>query len=161
MKQPADLFWKIKSFHQLNVFELYGILRLRQEVFAVEQNCVYLDVDGKDQFSDHIFGVDDAGKVIAFARVVQPGVAYPEVSIGRVATHPDHRHEGLGKIVMDKALRLIEDKYGKVSIRIEAQFYLEKFYSGYGFESIGSVYLLDGIEHIEMLLPVDKVLTKA
>ena len=149
--EMKSLFWKIKSFHQLNVSELYGILRLRQEVFAVEQNCVYLDVDGKDQFCEHIFGVDDAGKVIACCRIVQPGVSYTEVSIGRVATHPEHRHFGYGKMVMDKALTFIEDKYGLVPVRIEAQYYLEKFYAQYGFESSGQVYLLEGIEHIEMI----------
>lgn len=146
-----NLFWKIKSFHQLNVFELYGILRLRQEVFAVEQNCIYLDVDGKDQFGDHIFGVDDAGKVMAYCRILQPGAVYPEVSIGRVATHPDTRHQGGGKIVMDKAINFIADKYGQVPIKIEAQYYLEKFYINYGFESTGNVYLLDGIQHIAMI----------
>lgn len=146
-----NLFWKIKSFHQLNVFELYGILRLRQEVFALEQNCVYLDVDGKDQFCDHIFGVDDAGKVIAYCRIVQPETGFSEVSIGRVATHPEHRNHGYGKMVMDKAINFIEDKYGPVTIKIEAQYYLEKFYSGYGFEPKSEVYLLDGIEHIEMV----------
>ncbi len=147
----SNLFWKIKSFHQLNVSELYGILRLRQEVFAVEQNCVYLDADGKDQFCDHIFGVDDAGKVIACCRIVQPGISYSEVSIGRVATHPDHRHHGFGRMVMDKAINFIEDRYGPVAIRIEAQYYLEKFYTHYGFEVSGEVYLLDGIQHVEMI----------
>ncbi|MFI5171188.1 MAG: GNAT family N-acetyltransferase [Chitinophagales bacterium] len=146
-----NLFWKIKSFHQLNVFELYGILRLRQEVFAVEQNCVYLDVDGKDQFGDHIFGVDDAGKVMAYCRILQAGSAYPEISIGRVATHPDTRNQGLGKLLMEKAINYIIDKQGAVPIRIEAQYYLEKFYTAFGFESSGSTYLLDGIEHIEMI----------
>ncbi len=146
-----NLFWKIKSFHQLNVMELYGILRLRQEVFAVEQKCIYLDADGKDQFCDHIFGVDDGGKVIAYCRIVQPGVSYPEVSIGRIATHPEHRNMGYGRLLMDKALSYIDDKYGKMDIKIEAQYYLEKFYSNYGFEKAGAVYLLDDIEHIEMV----------
>jgi len=146
-----NLFWKIKSFHQLNVFELYGILRLRQEVFAVEQNCVYLDVDGKDQSCDHIFGVDDAGKVIAYCRIVQPVNSYTEVSIGRVSTHPEHRKSGFGRMVMDKAINFVEDKYGQAAIKIEAQYYLEKFYAAYSFESKGEVYLLDGIEHIEMI----------
>lgn len=148
MAQPV---WKIKPFHQLNIFELYGMLRLRQEVFAVEQNCVYLDLDGKDQFCDHIFAVDDDGRVIACCRIVQPGTAYIEVSIGRVATHPDMRGAGYGKILMEKALAFIDDKYGKVAIRIEAQFYLEKFYTEFGFTPVGDVYLLDGIQHIEMV----------
>lgn len=155
-----DLFWKIRGFHQLNVFELQAIFRLRQEVFIVEQNCAYLDADGKDQFCDHLFGVDDDGRVLACCRIVQPGVSYSEISIGRIATHPDARGTGLGKVVMDKALAFIDDKYGKAPIHIEAQFYLLKFYEAYGFESVGNVYLLDGIEHIEMIKPGEKVLTK-
>ena len=148
MEQPV---WKIKPFHQLNIFELYGILRVRQEVFAVEQNCVYLDLDGKDQFCDHLFAVDDNGRVIACARIVQPGTAYNEVSIGRVASHPELRGTGLGKQIMEKSIAFVEDKYGKVPIRIEAQYYLEKFYLDFGFAAHGEVYLLDGIQHIEML----------
>ncbi len=146
-----NLFWKVRNFHQLNVFELYGILRLRQEVFIVEQNCAYLDTDGKDQFSDHIFGIDDNGKVIGYCRIIQPGVAYPEVSIGRISTHPQNRHHGIGKLIMDKALDYIEDKYRNNPVRIEAQHYLEKFYASYGFVPISNIYILDGIEHIEML----------
>lgn len=148
MEQPV---WKIKPFHQLNIFELYGMLRLRQEVFAVEQNCVYLDLDGKDQYCEHILAIDSEGRVVACCRIVQPGVLFPEVSIGRVASHPELRGSGLGKMVMDKALRFVEDKYGKVPVRIEAQYYLEKFYASFGFKTHGEVYLLDGIEHIEML----------
>ncbi len=156
-----NLFLNIKSFHQLNVFELYGILKLRQQVFAVEQNCVYLDVDGKDQFCDHIFGVDDAGQVMAYCRILQPGSAYNEVSIGRVATHPENRNNGLGKLIMEKAINFIGDKYGLVAVKIEAQFYLQKFYTNYGFESAGDIYLLDGIEHIEMLREKNAVNVKA
>ncbi len=154
MDQPV---WKIKPFHQLNIFELYGMLRLRQEVFAVEQNCVYLDLDGKDQFCDHLFAVDNEGRVIACARIVQPGAHYTEVSIGRVATHPSMRGAGYGKQIMEKAITYIEDKYGQVPIRIEAQYYLLKFYSDFGFVSEGEVYLLDGIEHIEMVRPKSMV----
>lgn len=156
MEQPV---WKIKAFHQLNIFELYGMLRLRQEVFAVEQNCVYLDLDGKDQFCDHIFAVDNDGRVVACCRIVQPGTSYAEVSIGRVASHPDLRGAGLGRQLMEKAIAFVEDRYGKVPIRIEAQLYLEKFYSEYGFEPVGEVYLLDGIQHIEMVR--NKSLVKA
>ncbi len=155
-----NLFWKIKSFHQLNVFELQAIYKIRQEVFIVEQNCPYLDIDGKDQFSDHIFGLDDDGRVVAYCRIVPPGVAYQEVSIGRVATHPELRHTGMGKFVMDKAFSFIEDRYGKVPIKIEAQYYLLKFYEQYGFETIGNVYMLDGIEHIEMIRIAEKILSK-
>jgi ElaA protein len=156
-----NLFWKIRGFHQLNVFELQAIFRLRQEVFIVEQNCAYLDADGKDQFSDHLFGVDDDGRVVAYCRIVQPGISYTEVSIGRIATHPDARRSGYGKVIMDKAISFIEDKYGKTNIRIEAQQYLQKFYEMYCFEPVGNTYLLDGIEHIEMLRHSDNVHVKA
>ena len=142
----------------MNVFELNAAFRLRQEVFIIEQNCAYLDADGKDQFSEHIFGVDDDGRVLAYCRIVQPGVSFPEVSIGRIATHQDVRGTGLGKILMEKALAFIDDRYGKVSIRLEAQQYLQKFYEHYGFLPDGDVYLLDGIEHIEMVRNVEKVL---
>lgn len=153
-----NLLWKIRSFHQMNVFELNAVFRLRQEVFILEQNCVYLDADGKDQFSEHVFGVDDDGRVLAYCRIVQPGVSYPEVSIGRIVTHADVRGTGLGKLLMEKALAFIDDRYGKVSIRLEAQQYLQKFYESYGFAAEGNTYLLDGIEHIEMLRNVEKVL---
>ena len=153
-----NLLWKIRSFHQMNVFELNAIFRLRQEVFVVEQNCAYLDADGKDQFSEHIFGVDDDGRVLAYCRIVQPSVTMPDVSIGRIATHIDVRGTGLGKILMEKAMAFIDDRYGKVSIRLEAQQYLMKFYENYGFVANGDMYLLDGIEHIEMLRNIEKVM---
>lgn len=140
---------------------MQGIYRLRQEVFAVEQNCAYLDADGKDQFSDHIFGVDDDGKVLACCRIVQPGVSYEVVSIGRIASHLSARGTGLGKLIMEKAITFIGDKYGKVSVKIEAQQYLQKFYESYEFEPIGEIYLLDGIEHIEMVRASDAVLAKS
>lgn len=152
-----NLLWKIRSFHQMNVFELNAIFRLRQEVFILEQNCAYLDADGKDQFSEHIFGVHDDGRVLAYCRIVQPGVAYPEVSIGRIATHAEVRGSGLGKILMEKALAFVDDRYGKVSIRLEAQQYLVKFYETYSFFATGDTYLVDGIEHIEMLRNVEKI----
>lgn len=155
-----NLFWKIRGFHQLNVFELQAIYRLRQEVFVVEQNCPYLDADGKDQFSEHIFGVDDDGRVMAYCRIVQPGVSYPEVSIGRICTHPETRGTGLGKLIMDKALAFIDDKHGKTGVRIEAQEYLRKFYESYGFETTGDIYLLDNINHIEMVRHSEKILTR-
>ena len=151
----TSLLWKVRSFHQLNVCELQAIYRLRQEVFVVEQQCAYLDADGKDQFADHIFGVDDDGRVMAYCRVVQPGISCSEVSIGRVVTHPELRHTGLGKSVMERAFKCVDDRYGKVPVRIEAQLYLKAFYEQQGFEPVGDVFLLDGIDHIEMLRPAE------
>lgn len=155
----VSLLWKVRSFHQLNVFELQAIYKLRQEVFVVEQHCVYLDADGKDQFADHIFGVHDDGRVMAYCRVLQPGIICSEVSIGRVVTHPDVRHTGFGKLLMDKAFKCVDDRYGKVPVRIEAQLYLKEFYASLGFEPVGEVYLLDGIDHIEMVRPVENMLS--
>lgn len=147
----VQLLWKSRSFHQLNVFELQAIYKLRQEVFILEQNCVYLDADGKDQFADHIFGVSDDGRVLAYCRVLQPGTVFEEVSIGRVATNQEVRRTGLGKLLMEKSFKLIEERYGSVPVRIEAQFYLKDFYQQMGFEQTGLVYDLDGIDHIEMV----------
>ena len=105
--------------------------------------------------------LDDAGQVMAYCRILQPGSAFQEVSIGRVSTHPDNRHNGWGKLIMEKAINFIDDKYGPVAVKIEAQYYLERFYANFGFETSGSVYLLDGIEHVEMLRDKNAVNVKA
>lgn len=125
---------------------------LRQEVFVVEQNCPYLDADGKDKQSWHLLGYDENKKLAAYARIVFPGVSYKEVAIGRVITSQDHRRTGAGKELMREALKAIETLYGKVPVRISAQTYLVKFYSEFGFVSTGKEYLEDDIPHTEMLL---------
>lgn len=142
--------WTLKKFDELSVHELYAILQLRNEVFAVEQNCVYPDLDNKDQSSYHFIGLQH-DKLIAYTRIIPPGIIYKEASIGRVVTSPSARKTGIGKELMKRSIQCIEDLYGKTPIRIGAQVYLTKFYAGFGFTAIGKIYLEDGIEHIEMV----------
>jgi ElaA protein len=142
--------WICKKFHELTVDELYALLRLRSEVFVVEQNCVFLDMDNKDQKCDHLLGWigDD---LAASVRIVPAGISYPEPSIGRVVTSPEYRGTGSGRKLMEEAIRLTIQMHGNQPIRIGAQLYLKKFYASLGFIADGAIYLEDGIEHIEMV----------
>ena len=142
--------WTLKKFDDLSPHELYAILQLRNEVFVVEQHCVFQDADNKDQSCLHFMGWLD-NKLIAYTRIVPPGVAYIESSIGRVVTSPLSRRGGLGKLLMQKSLEQIVQLFGAVPVRIGAQVYLKQFYSSLGFTPAGPVYTEDGIEHIEML----------
>ena len=147
-----QLRWDLKKFEELNVDELYAVLRLRSEVFVVEQNCVFLDMDDKDQLSYHLLGWKDA-MLVAYTRLVPPGVAYNLPSIGRVVTSPAERRSGVGKLLMKKSIDETIRLFGHASIKIGAQVYLKKFYASLGFQPAGDVYLEDGIEHITMILP--------
>jgi ElaA protein len=142
--------WHIKPFQELTLNELYAILRLRQEVFVVEQNCPYLDADGKDKHSHHLMGFIE-NDLAAYARLVFPGISYPEVSIGRVVTSSKYRGGGYGKQLMRRAIEETTGFYGKIPIRIGAQKYLKNFYEGFGFMDIGEPYIEDGIPHMIML----------
>jgi ElaA protein len=139
----------LKPFQDLSPLELYQILRLRSEVFVVEQNCVFLDMDNKDQYCDHLMIYTD--QLAAVSRLVPPGISYPEMSVGRVASHPSARGTGIGKILMEESLRNLYAKYGNGPIRIGAQYYLKKFYEGFGFRQCSEIYDEDGIDHILML----------
>jgi len=143
--------WYAKSFRDLSVNELYEILTLRSEVFVVEQNCVFLDMDHKDQKCIHLMGWEQED-LAAYCRIVPPSVSYPEPSIGRVVSSPRHRRTGAGRLLMAKAIGITREQYGLQPIRIGAQLYLTGFYGSLGFVPQGDVYLEDGIEHIEMLL---------
>jgi ElaA protein len=141
--------WILKKFDELTTAELYAILQLRSEVFIVEQNCVYLDPDGKDQEAWHLTGMED-GKMIAYTRILAPGVSYPDPAIGRVATSISKRGSGLGRELMERSIEDCERLFGKKSITLSAQVYLKKFYESLGFTGIGDEYLDDGIPHIKM-----------
>ena len=144
--------WNFKTFNELSKDELYSLLRLRAEVFVVEQDCPYQDVDNKDQKALHVFAVENE-EVIAYTRVFKPGDYFQEASIGRVVTKPSYRGTGLGQKLMQKTINFIEKGPILKPIRISAQTYLIKFYEGYGFKKIGVKYEEDGIPHISMLLP--------
>jgi ElaA protein len=147
----SGLQWTYKKFEQLGPHELYDILKLRSKVFVVEQNCVYLDTDDKDQLSWHLYGsVND--EMVAYARIIPPGICYPQASIGRVVTDPSHRKYGYGKILMEIAIQKTYTQFNVDEIKIGAQLYLLSFYNGLGFKQVSPEYLEDGIPHIKMLL---------
>lgn len=146
------LQWTCKKFEELAPHELYAVLRLRSEVFVVEQNCVFLDMDDKDQGSWHLMGTNDAGELVAYTRLVPPGLIYPIASIGRVVTAPAARRTGAGRALMQASISQVYALFGKGDIKIGAQYYLKDFYGSFGFEQISGIYLEDGIEHIYMLL---------
>ncbi|HEY1017720.1 MAG TPA: GNAT family N-acetyltransferase [Sediminibacterium sp.] len=147
----ASYFYNVtcKAFDDLTPHELYEIMRLRNEVFVLEQLCVYQDADNKDQRSHHLM-IKDNGKLIAYARLLPPGVSYPEMSIGRVISSPEYRRKGAGRLLMQKAIEGCHELFGEGPIRIGAQLYLKKFYESFGFVRAGDMYLEDNIEHIEM-----------
>ena len=140
----------IKSFSELNTNELYQILQLRAEVFVVEQDCVYQDVDGQDQKSLHVFGTKN-NKIIAYTRIFKPGDYFKNASIGRVVVVASERKFGFGHDVMKASILAIKNYFKEDIITISAQVYLKKFYESHGFYQVGKDYLEDGIPHIEML----------
>ncbi|TDH26175.1 GNAT family N-acetyltransferase [Segetibacter sp. 3557_3] len=138
-------------FDRLENKVLYAILRLRSEVFVVEQNCVFLDIDDKDQQSHHLTGWVNE-KLAAYARIVPAGVAYDYNSIGRVVTSPSFRGTGLGRELLEKSIQYCYALHGVSPIKIGGQLYLQQFYESFGFKQTSEVYLEDGIAHIEMML---------
>lgn len=144
------LEWKIKPFEALSVNELYDILQLRSRIFVVEQNCVYLDLDGKDKNALHLFGTFD-GKIVAHARLFKAGITFDNASIGRVVVDPDYRDRKWGQELMQKAIAGIKEHFGENKITIGGQLYLKKFYEGLGFVQTSEMYLEDDIPHIEMV----------
>ncbi|MEO6314523.1 MAG: GNAT family N-acetyltransferase [Chitinophagaceae bacterium] len=143
--------WKCKPFAELSVDELYSILQLRNEVFVVEQHCIFQDADNKDQLSFHLLA-QEQGILKAYTRLVPPGVAYDEPSIGRVVTHITARRSGIGRMLMQRSITECRNLFGERVIRIGAQLYLKEFYSALGFVPTGGIYPEDGIDHIQMLL---------
>ena len=146
------LKWTVKKFEALTPYELYNIMWLRNEVFVVEQNCVYQDADYKDQKGWHLMGEDENGQLMAYVRLLPVGVSYEkEPSIGRVVTNPAARGTGAGRELMNVAIKQCEELFGKLDIKIGAQYYLLKFYTSLGFKQTSDIYLEDEIEHIEMI----------
>ena len=140
----------VKTFNGLSNTELYQIMRLRSEVFVVEQDCVYLDMDNKDQKALHVLGKKDS-KVVAYTRIFKPGDYFENASIGRVVVAQGQRQYGYGKQIMEVSLAAVKERFPKTPIEISAQSYLLKFYSELGFRPIGEEYLEDGIPHTRMV----------
>ena len=142
--------WIIKEFNELSSDELYEILKLRSEVFVVEQECIYEDCDGKDKKSYHLFA-EQNGEILVYLRILEKGVSYSEISIGRVLSNKKYRGRGFAKQMILRAIEFIESYLKENAIRISAQVYLLNFYSSFGFVKVSDVYLEDDIQHIEML----------
>ena len=141
---------KIKTFSELTTQELYDVLQLRAEVFVVEQDCVYQDVDGKDQKAIHIIGYSNEN-LVAYTRIFKPGDYFKEASIGRVVVKESERQHKYGFTIMEASIKAIQDEFNETVIKISAQTYLNNFYSKLGFKAIGEEYLEDGIPHVAML----------
>jgi ElaA protein len=141
---------EVKPFHELSAGALYNILRLRNEVFVVEQQCPYQDADNKDQKCHHLMLYKEK-TFAAYARLVPPGISYDAMSIGRVLTAPAFRGTGMGRRLMEEAMEHCYKIFGKGSIKISAQEYLKDFYNTFGFTESGAVYDEDGIPHLLMI----------
>ncbi|MEZ5662945.1 MAG: GNAT family N-acetyltransferase [Burkholderiaceae bacterium] len=156
LPEGGEVRWRCLPFHAMAARTLYGLLQLRSEVFVVEQACVFLDMDGLDEHCLHVLGerpCDGGVRLVASTRLVPPGRAFAEASIGRVVTAPAERHGGLGHALMAESVRLLQALWGDQPIRIGAQAHLERFYNRHGFVSDDKPYVEDGIPHIEMLRP--------
>jgi ElaA protein len=150
----ADLTWQWSRFDELTPRDLYEVVRLREAVFIVEQNCPYPDADGRDPHAWHLLGwiyEDEAKKLVAYARLFPPGVRYDECSIGRIVSAPEVRGAGFGRALLDEGLRRLESLAPGQRIKIAAQRRLENFYKEYGFNTVSGPYEEDGIIHVDML----------
>ena len=146
-----SLNWSIGKFDELTPEMLYEFLSLRQEVFIVEQNCAYQDADGKDAKSFHVMGHNEHNELMAYSRIVEPGVSFNDPAIGRIVTSPACRGKGYGKQLMVRSIEETERLFGRVSIRLSAQCYLIQFYESFQFKVVSDEYLEDGIPHVEMM----------
>jgi ElaA protein len=146
------MIWVLKKYKDLTLDEFHSILQLRINVFVVEQDCPYPELDGKDKLAYHFFAFaeEDPSQIIAYTRIFKPGDYYKEAAIGRVVVHPDHRKDGLGYALMKGSISQIESLFQTKKIKIGAQTYLKNFYESLGFQKVGKDYLEDGIPHIYM-----------
>jgi ElaA protein len=154
MTSPSTIDWHFSRFADLTPFDLYDVLAARQNVFILEQTCLYPDIDGYDLDAHHLLGwrdVDGKRELAAYLRVLAPGAKYDEMSIGRVITTPAARGSGAGRALLDQGIAHAEALHPGHRIRIGAQQYLERFYASFGFETVSAPYDEDGIMHIDML----------
>ncbi|MCA6438848.1 MAG: GNAT family N-acetyltransferase [Sediminibacterium sp.] len=149
MKAIYNIYYK--PFEALSPYELYDAIKLRNEVFVVEQNCIFQDADGKDLDAFHLF-IYQEEKLLAYSRLIAAGLGYKEMSIGRIVSSPAARGMGIGRVLVAESIKACKQLFGEGPIRIGAQYYLLNFYRSFGFKEEGDIYLEDGIEHIEMVL---------
>jgi ElaA protein len=147
--------FEFKHFNDLTNYELYEILQLRSEIFVVEQNCVYNDLDGLDNEAIHLF-LRLNGEIIAYSRLLRPGTRFPDCSIGRVVVKQSERGKSIGIEMMNAAKHYILNEWGATRIKVSAQQYLQRFYENLGFEIVTDMYLEDGIPHFGMLFQIEQ-----
>ncbi|MDC1403217.1 GNAT family N-acetyltransferase [Crocinitomicaceae bacterium] len=145
---------EIKHFNELTLNEFHDLIALRIQVFVIEQECPYQELDGKDNVGYHLILRNEEGAIIGTTRILPEGISYPEIAIGRVVVAENFRYLKLGHLLMEKSIQFIEEKFGKQDVRLSAQTHLVKYYASHGFASTGKEYLEDGIPHTEMLLKV-------
>ncbi len=150
----ADITWKWHHFNDLSGAEMHEIMAIRQQIFIIEQECIYLDADSYDKESFHLTGRGADGEIVAYARVNFPQSRFSEPSIGRVLTTPEKRGTGLAREAVLMAIQKCREEFAPKAIRISAQHYLQNFYLEFGFTVVGRPYDEDGIVHIDMLLEV-------
>lgn len=144
-----NLAWSTRTFEELTNRELHDLLRLRVDVFVVEQRCAYAEVDGRDPAAIHVLGLDGTDEIVAYARIL-PAKGDEPPHIGRVVVHRDHRNKGLASQAMHRALEILKDRTGSTHAVLSAQAHLEKYYERFGFLRIGPTYDWDGIPHVDM-----------
>lgn len=143
--------WTLKTFDQLSIDELHDIVQLRINIFVVEQNCPYPELDGKDRKAHHFFGQNDQGQIVAYTRIFAPGDYYAQPAIGRVVVDSEHRGDGTGYALMQGTIRSMKELFGDLEIKIGAQKYLVSFYEKLGFTNTEEEYVEDGIPHVYMI----------
>jgi len=144
--------WILKKYEDLTLDEFHDILQLRIDVFVVEQNCPYPELDTKDKIAFHFYGKDKNADIIAYTRIFKSGDYYKEAAFGRVVVHQDFRNQKLGYELVEQTINEIQQLFGNTTIKIGAQKHLKKFYSSFGFQQVGKEYIEDGIPHIYMQL---------
>ena len=144
--------WTLKTYNELTLDEFHDILKLRIDIFVVEQNCPYPELDAKDKKAWHFYGATEDGRIVAYTRIFKPGDYYKEAAFGRVVVHQNFRRQKLGYQLIEKTIQEMKALFGHIPIKIGAQTYLRKFYNSFGFKQVGEEYIEDGIPHIYMLL---------
>jgi len=155
MNTPPLVKWTHLPFSDLSVLDIYDLLKLRQDIFVVEQDCAYHDIDGRDPLCSHLLARvpndETTESLVAYLRIVPPGNYFDEVALGRIITSQSVRGTGIGTQLIEKGIEIVKDVYGSKSIRISAQAHLEKYYNKFGFHKDSEPFDEDGIMHIEML----------
>lgn len=154
-KKAVNILWSIVHFNDLSTWQLFDLYKLRTEVFVVEQDCPYQEVDEKDLSAFHVLGYSNKRELIAVSRILPKGISYEEASIGRVAIKASYRNLGLAHLLNERSIQFIETRLNTSSIRLSAQSHLRSFYEKHQFNVVSEEYLEDGIPHIEMLRSAD------